>query len=381
MAYIRALHLPEPSQGTFFLWGPRQTGKTTLLRATYPNALWIDLLDTRVYRALVTAPWELVEMIHRSKPSIVVIDEIQKVPQLLDEVHRLHEAGVVFALCGSSARKVRRGHANLLGGRALRFELFGLVSCELGGEFDLTRLLNRGCLPRIYDADSPNDLLSSYTSDYLKEEIVSEGLIRDIAPFDDFLRQAALSDGEIVNASTIARECGVSRHSVGAYFQILEDTLLGRFLPAYVKRPKRRITKSPKFYFHDVGVVAQLAKRGRVEPGSELFGKAFENWIFHELTAYNLYRRRNADLSYWRLSTGVEVDFLVNGLELAIESKASERIRSDHLRNLEELKLEHPNVKRRLLVSLSPQARLTENGIEIVGAKEFAEMLWGGKLF
>ncbi len=381
MDYDRHTHLPSAGSETFFLWGARQTGKSTLLRALYPDILFIDLLHPRNFRELTSRPEELGERIAARDARFVVIDEIQKIPALLDEVHRLHEEGVRFALCGSSARKLRRGHANLLGGRALRFELFGLVSAELGDNFDLVRLLNSGYLPRIYDSAKPERYLRSYIADYLKEEIVAEGLIKGLRPFDDFLRQAALSDTEPVNASTIARECGVAANTVRSYFQILEDTLLGRFLPSFTRRPKRRITKAPKFYFFDVGVVNQLAKRGRIEPGSELFGKAFENWVFHELSAYNSYHERDADFSYWRLSTGVEVDFLINNIDLAIECKASSRIRPAHLKNLRELSADHPETKRRIVVSLVSEPRKTEDGIEIMGVEDFTRALWAGELF
>jgi len=269
VTYKRQLELPSPGSETFFLWGARQTGKSTLLRQSYRDALWVDLLHATTYRSLASRPEELGERVSATKARFVVIDEIQKVPALLDEVHRLHEMGVRFALCGSSARKVRRGHANLLGGRAVRMELFGLVSAELGEGFDLTRLLNVGYLPRIYDASRPKRYLNSYIADYLKEEIVAEGLVKGLGPFDDFLRQAALSDTQPVNTSTIARECGVSAPTVRSYFQILEDTLLARFLPAYVHRPKRRIKKAPKLFASPSGeasnpVANSMARRSRI---------------------------------------------------------------------------------------------------------------------
>ncbi|MBW2524985.1 MAG: ATP-binding protein [Deltaproteobacteria bacterium] len=366
---------------TFFLWGPRQTGKTTLLRSLYGDSLWIDLLHSATYRSLAAHPEELAEIVRARGANFVVIDEIQKVPPLLDEVHRLHEQGARFALCGSSARKVRRGHANLLGGRALRFELFGLVSAELGGAFDLTRMLNHGFMPRLYDASRPASYLRAYVADYLKEEVIAEGLVRGLGPFDDFLRQAALADTEPVSFAAIARDCGVSAPTVRAYYQILEDTLLGRFLPAYTRRPKRRITKAPKFYFADVGVVNQLAKRGTLELGGQLYGKAMESWVHHELSAYNAYAERDARLSYWRLSTGVEVDFVVDDMFVAIECKASTRVRPGHLKNLRELARDHPRCRRRILVAPTDRSRTTEDGIEILRVRNFLDALWGGELF
>ena len=194
-----------------------------------------------------------------------------------------------FALCGSSARKVRRGAANLLGGRAVRYELFGLTAAELGREFDLDRLLNHGYLPALYGSERPERLLASYVGDYLKEEVAAEGLVRNLPVFSAFLDAAALSDGDLVNFSNIARDCGVSGPTVKGHFGILEDTLLGRWLPGYTKRPKRRVIASPKFYFSDVGVVNQLAPARHDPAGGELYGKAFENWVFHELVAANAY--------------------------------------------------------------------------------------------
>ncbi|MCK5800209.1 MAG: DUF4143 domain-containing protein, partial [Deltaproteobacteria bacterium] len=323
----------------------------------------------------------LTERIRSSSASFVIIDEIQKIPALLDEVHRQHERGVRFALFGSSARKVRHGHANLLGGRAIRFQLFGLVSGELGDNFDLSRCVNHGFLPRIYNATHATPYLHSYVTDYLREEIAAEGLARRVGIFDDFLRQAALSDTAPINATTIARECGISADTVRNYFEILEDTLMGTLLPAFTKRPKRRITKAPKFYFHDVGIVNSLLRRGRLEPGTELFGRAFENWIHHELRAYNSYRQRYAHMTYWRLSTGVEVDFLINDIELAVECKASERVRSEHLKGLRELAKEHPTIQRRVVVSLVNAPRMTKDRIEILPVADFCRLLWTDQLF
>ncbi len=231
----RSLALPDPGAATFFLWGPRQVGKTTLLRQTYPKAVWVDLLKADEYRRYASAPErlrkELLAMPGGARRQ-VVIDEVQKVPVLLDEVHWLHESlGVRFALCGSSARKLRRG-GNLLGGRALRFELTGLTAAELGSDFDLDRMLNHGWLPRIYNAERPARLLDSYVGDYLQLEVAAEGLVRNIPAFSGVLAATALSDAEIVNLSNIARDCGVSVQSVKNHFEIIVDTLIGSWLPA-----------------------------------------------------------------------------------------------------------------------------------------------------
>ena len=381
--FKRSLILPARPSVSFFLWGPRQTGKTSLLREMYPAATLYDLLKTDLYIRFHTRPESLrEELLAVDRPQIVILDEIQRVPALLDEVHWLIEnTNHRFALCGSSARKVRRGHANLLGGRAVRYELFGLVSNEIGKDFDVVRAVNHGYLPRHYISDRPERLIRSYVQDYLKEEIAAEGLVRRLPTFAQFLDSASLSDGEMVNFTTIARDCGLSSPAIKTYFQILEDTLLGSFLPSYTKRPKRRIIQTPKFYFADVGIVNHLAKRGVIQPGSELFGKAFENWVHHELKAYQSYSERHKGLSYWRLSSGMEVDFIVGDMECAIEAKGAARIHSDHLRGLREIFIDHKKIQRRILVCMEERPRRTEDGIDILPARVFAQRLWEGKLY
>lgn len=379
----RRLNLPPAGTETFFLWGSRQTGKSTLLKTVYPEAIWIDLLKAEEFRRYLNNP----EFLRQELPlegdmPFVVIDEVQKLPELLDEVHWLYEnRNVHFALCGSSARKVKRGPANLLGGRAIRYELFGFSATELGSDFDLTRILNHGYLPRIYLAEKPGRLLNAYVANYLKDEIAAEGLVRKLPAFSDFLNMAALSDTEPVNFSTIARDCGVSSQTIREYFQILEDTLLGRWLPSFRRRPKRRVAASAKFYFSDVGVVNFLAKRGKLEPGSELFGKAFENWCFHELNAYNMYNEISAAFYYWRLASGTEVDFIINNMDVAIEAKATRKITDDHLKGLRSLKEDHADIKRRIVVCCEDKPRTTSDGIEIIPAVKFPQVLWKGTVF
>jgi predicted AAA+ superfamily ATPase len=376
----RALQLPRPPTTSFFLWGPRQTGKSSLLRATYPDAHAIDLLNARELVRFTADPQLLREEIAAAGARFVVIDEVQKAAALLDEVHWLIEnRGVVFALCGSSARKVRRGHANLLGGRALRYELHGLVSTEVGARFDVLRGLNHGYLPRHYLSDDPHDFVRAYVDDYLKEEIMAEGLTRNLPAFSEFLTAAALADGQLVNYSTIARDCGVSPYAVKEYFQILVDTLLGTFLPAYRKRPKRRVIQTPKFYFADVGVVNHLARRGTLALGTELIGAAFENWVFHELAAYRAYRRPTLQLSFWRLAGGTEVDFVVDDFRLALEAKATRRVHTDHLKGLREVAADH-RVARRAVVSFDDRPRRTDDGIDVLPWRTFAERLWANDL-
>jgi len=315
-----------------------------------------------------------------ARAQVVVVDEIQKVPALLDEVHfMIQEKGRVFVLCGSSARKLKKGHANLLGGRAIRYELLGLSRQEIGHAFDLMTMLNTGALPSHYGHKNAALALRGYVEDYLREEILHEGLTRNLPVFSDFLRVAAIGDTGIVNLSNIARECGVSVATVRDHYGILTDTMIGAFLPAYTDRPKRRTVQAPKFYFRDLGVVNHLARRGRIEPGSELFGKAFENWIFHELSVHSRYSQKFYDLTHWRLSTGVEVDFILGRAVAAVEVKAKTRVTANDLKGLMEFKTEYTGVKHMIVVSLEPRPRLTENGIHILPYQEFLDKLWHGK--
>jgi len=379
--YRRQLNLPEKPKTSFFLWGPRQTGKTTLLKTKYPDSFRIDLLKTDELMLYLQQPSRLREQVtHLPLDQLIVIDEVQKAPMLLDEVHYLiQEENRHFVLCGSSARKVRRGHVNLLGGRALRYELLGLSATELGKAFDLERLINTGPLPNHYDHDNHSLALRSYVDDYLREEILQEGLVRNLPVFSNFLRAAALGDTGIVNLSNIARECGVAISTVRDHYQILVDTMLGSFLPAYTPRPKRRTVQAPKFYFRDLGVVNHLARRGLVVPGSELFGYAFENWIFHELSVHSKYSEQFYDISYWQLTTGVEVDFILDDAQTAIEVKGKEKITTNDLKGLRQFKKEYPEVKNRIVVCMEKQVRRNEEGIWILPHQEFLNRLWNGE--
>ncbi|MCY3704403.1 MAG: AAA family ATPase [Gammaproteobacteria bacterium] len=382
--FTRSLVLPAPGTETFFLWGPRQAGKSTLLRHWYPDGRWIDLLKSDEFRRYLTNPEYLRQEIEAEGfpgDRQVVIDEIQKVPALLDEVHWLMEnRGIRFALCGSSATKVKRGAANLLGGRAVRYELLGMTAPELGGDFDLTRLLNAGYLPRIYRNTRPTRLLDAYINDYLVQEVAAEGVVRKLPAFSRFLDVASLSDGEVVNLTNVAAECGVSLNTVKNYFQVLVDMLLARWIPSYRARPKRRVIQAPKLYLTDVGIVNRLARRGPLVPGSELFGRAFENWICHELSAWMSYREFDGRLSYWRLASGTEVDFVVGDMQLAVEAKASTSIGSRHLRGLRSVIRDHASIERRVIVCLEPRARRTSDGIDILPAEDFARQLWQDRL-
>jgi predicted AAA+ superfamily ATPase len=386
LLFIRSIKLNHSIGRTFFLWGSRQTGKSTLLRERFADAVWIDLLKSDEFARYATQPNLLREELWNHETSqFIVIDEVQKVPALLNEVHWLIEnKGLKFALCGSSARKLKRGHGNLLGGRALRFELFGLTSEELGKGFNLTHLLNRGYVPNHYLAPESDirRLFESYCADYLTEEVAGEALVRNIPAFANFLAISALSDTEVVSFATFARDVGVSANTIKEYFAILEDTMIGAFLPAFQKRPKRRTTLSPKFYFGDVGVVNALAKRWAISPGSELFGKAFENWLAHELRSYNQYCSRFESIGYWQLTTGVEVDFVV-GTEkpIAIEAKSTKGVNAGHLKGLRQFKIEYPEALRLIVVSLDPRRRTLEDGLEVWPYEDFVRALWRGEFF
>ncbi len=383
--YKRILDLALASSESCFLWGPRQTGKSTLLHALFPAARRYDLLLSDQYQRLTIHPALLREeclaagLEGGSQTTPIIIDEIQKIPSLLDEVHWLIEhRGLRFVLCGSSARKLKRGHGNLLGGRAVRYELHPLVYPEIP-DFSLGKALNAGLIPRHYQSKVPRRLLQSYVGDYLREEIAAEALTRNVPAFGRFLEVAALSNGELINYQNIASECGVSAPTVKTYFQILEDTLIGRFLPAYRQRAKRRLVGAPKFYFFDLGLVAHLTRRGTVETGSELFGRAFEHFLFMEITAHCSYSELFYPLTYWKTASGFEVDFILGAGEIAVEVKSAALVRARHLKGIRAFKEEH-RARRYIVVSTDPQPRQTEDGIDIVPWRDFLDQLWAGDL-
>ncbi|MBD3421702.1 MAG: AAA family ATPase [Chitinivibrionales bacterium] len=381
--FKRIINLELLKEESGFLWGPRQSGKSTLLRNCFPQARYYDLLLSPQYRRLLQNPeilrqeCENAGLNGENQGQPVVIDEIQKIPELLNEVHWLIEnRGLRFLLCGSSARKVRRGHANLLGGRAVRFELFALVFPEIP-DLNLEQALNAGLLPRHYQSKHWQRLLQAYIGDYLQEEIAAESLTRNLPAFSRFLEVAAQSCGEIVNYANIASECGVSAPTVRGYYEIAQDTLIGSFLPAYRKRAKRRQILAPKFYLFDTGVTGFLAKQGRLLQGSEMFGKAFEQYIVHEVRSHSSYSEKFYPVSYWKSASGIEVDLVLGDNEIAIEIKSSDMIRPRHLKGLRAIKEEYA-VGRALAVSLDPSPRTTEDGIEIVPWRHFLEQLWSG---
>jgi uncharacterized protein len=383
--YKRIIDLRLPKGSSGFLWGPRQTGKSTLLRQRYPASIRYDLLLSDEYRRLMHQPSllreECLALAERgdSKEQPIIVDEVPKVPDLLDEIHWLMEnAKLSFILCGSSARKLRRGHANLLGGRAIRYELFPLVFPEIP-DFSLEKAINEGLLPPHYGSDAPRMRLEAYVGDYLKEEISAEAATRNIPTFSRFLEIAAIGNGEMIQFTPIARECAVSAPTVKSYYQILEDTLLGKFVPAYQKRPKRRVILAPRFYFFDVGMVGFLAKRGHVQTGSELFGRAFEHLLFMELSAHASYSGLHESISYWRTASQLEVDFILGDHEVAVEVKGTTFAQPHHLKGLIAFGEEY-KVRRRILVSCDPKPRLAADRIEILPWKIFLEELWSGKI-
>jgi len=383
--YKRIIDLSLSPETSCFLWGPRQTGKSTLLRERFSSAKRYDLLLSEEYWRLVHQPSiireECLALLKRNelKDQPIIVDEVQKVPDLLDEIHWLIEnKGIRFILCGSSARKLKRGHGNLLGGRAVRYELYPLVFPEVP-DFSLETALNDGLLPPHYGSPVSRKRLEAYVGDYLKEEITAEAVTRNIPGFSRFLEIAALANGEIIQFSNIARECAVSSPTVKSYYQILEDTLIGRFVPAFQKRPKRRVILAPRFYFFDVGVVGFLTRRGRVERGSELFGRAFEHFLFMELSAHASYSGLRYPISYWRTASQIEVDFILGDHEIALEIKGTASAQPHHLRGLTAFGEEY-KTRRRILVTCDPKPRLYENKIEILPWKVFLEDLWAGKI-
>lgn len=362
-----------------FLWGARQTGKSTMLKARYPEAFYFDLLLSGEYNRLLRNPSILREILE-ADPSrnTVIIDEIQRIPELLNEIQWIIvNLNRQFILSGSSPRKIIRSGANLLGGRAARYELYPLIYREIP-DFDLVRALNRGLMPRHYLNAGYSKLISAYIGSYLHDEIMAEARIRNISSFSRFLEMAAFSNGEIVNYSNIATDCGVSSPTIREYFQILEDTMTGRFLPSYQKKPKRRVILAPKFYYFDIGISNHLLKRGIISPGSESFGKAFEHFIYHEIYSHCHYSDLNYPVSYWRTASNIEVDFILGDHEVAVEVKSSEMANPRHLKGLTSFSEEY-NTKKLILVSNDPLPRKTGN-ILILPWRIFLEQLWAGEI-
>ena len=376
------IYIPEnplKGSGAAFLWGPRQSGKTTLLNHRYPDALRLDLLQTDAGASFTVRPALLREKVLAERPSLVVIDEIQKVPALIDEVHWLLEnTPVKFILCGSSARKLKRAAHNLLGGRAVDHQLFPLTSAEIGA-VDLLRMLNQGGLPVHYLSDDPGPLLRAYLNSYLKEEIIAESATRNVPAFAHFLETVALSHGQQLNFANAARESGVSAATVRNYYQILKDTLMGFELPPWRRTRKRRLVESSKFFLFDIGVANALHPDApAISPGTDLFGRCFEHFILNEIRAYLAYNRRAIPLAYWRTSSGLEVDIIAGSGDLAIECKSSAVVRESELKGMRAF-ADDCAVRRKIVVSREESPRRTEDGIEILPWGLFCRMLWGGE--
>jgi len=374
----RLLDLDFPRGQSAFLWGPRQVGKSTWVRESLPDALLIDLLKSDVYGEYAARPALLRERLGARNSDLVVIDEIQKVPALLDEVHWLIEnRGAAFLMTGSSARKLRRGHANLLAGGAWTRRLLPLAWREVP-DLDLERVMSSGLLPRHYLSDSFREDLRAYVGDYLKEEIAAEGLTHNIPAFSEFLRVAAITSSELLNYTNVGREAGISAKVVRGYFDILEDTYLGFRVAPWRRSRRRRLIETEKFYLFDVGVANYLARR-QPRIGSPEFGKSFEHFVLMELLAYRAYRKPDLEIRFWRTAHGQEVDFVLGDMDLALEIKASKRVHAGDLRGLRVLS-EESEPRRMLVVCLEDEQRTMTDNVEVLPWRSFFECLWAGEL-
>lgn len=380
----RILDIKLPERQSAFLWGPRKTGKTSYLKKHFPDSLIYDFLKTDLFIEMSKNPALLRERILAKDKNVlmypVILDEVQKVPQILDEVHWLIEnKGLRFILCGSSARKLKRGHANLLGGRAWRYEMFPLVTAELK-RIDLLHVLNHGMIPLHYlQGDGYKRSLKAYVQDYLKEEVFAEGLTRNIPAFSRFFDAFGYSHGELTNYSNIARDCGVDSKTVKEYYQILVDTLLAVRIDPFKKRQSRQvITKASKYYLFDVGIAGYLTKRHLEEEKGEGFGKAFEHFLLLEIVAYRSYRERDFEVNFWRTKTGLEVDFVLGGGKIAIEIKGANRVDKRDMTGLIAF-MEGHSPKRSIIVCNEREKRL-HGKIEILPWDNFIYELWQGNI-
>ena len=368
----RVLNLPSLLQKkSHFLFGPRQTGKTSLIRHSLEGVRSYDLLDNSVYLSLSQEPGRMAQEIN-ARDRIIVVDEIQRMPVLLNEVHRLiEERDIRFLLTGSSARKLRRGGVNLLGGRARTKYMHPLTYWELGTQFSLLKAIERGLLPSIYLSEDPHADLEAYAGSYLQQEVVAEGVTRNVPAFSRFLKVAALCNGTVVNFTNVSNDAQVPRTTVYEYFEILKDTLLLYELSSWRKSKKRKPLTSSKYYFFDVGVVAMLQGR-QFRPGTPEFGEAFETYLMHELVSYSDYIS-GEPLSYWRSTSGFEVDFIL-GDHTAVEVKAKANISAHDLKSLRAF-AEEKRLKRYLCVSLEPRKRNLQN-VTVLPYRDFLEALW-----
>jgi uncharacterized protein len=371
--YQRILSLPNLlKKRSFFLFGPRATGKTTLVRQTLKNATIYDLLEGSTFSRLLKEP-EIIEQ-ENDAQKIIVIDEVQKMPSILDEVQRLIvKRKQRFLLTGSSARKLKRGGANLLAGRAFEAKLLPLCSTEIP-HFDLLSYLNTTGLPEFYKKNLAQEFLEAYVGIYLKEEIQAESLVRNLLGFSRFLSVMALSNGEEVNYASIASDTGVPVRTLEGYLSILNDTLVGFSIPPFLQTKKRKAITRSKYWLFDIGVVNCLTKRGKIAIGSELFGKSFEHFIALEIRAWLSYTRKTTEIFYWRSTSKFEVDFII-GNQYAIEIKSTDHVMSKHLKGLRALK-EEGLIEKYCVVSLDPNYRKTNDGIEIFPWKMWIKKMW-----
>jgi len=365
-----------PQAQSYFLFGPRGTGKSAFVENFYRDALFFDLLDSAVFNELLANPRALSARIPEGFGDWVVIDEVQKVPALLDEVHRLIEKrGLKFVLTGSSARRLRRGDVNLLAGRALTRHLHPLTAMELRDDFNWARSLKYGHLPAACTADNPGDFLKSYVHTYLREEIQQEGLTRNLPAFGRFMEAASFSQGAPLNISAIARDCAVSRKVVENYFSILRDTQLSHEIPVFARRAKRDLVARVKFYFFDAGVFRAIRPAGPYDSDSETGGVALETLVLQELAARNDYGDFNYKIHYWRTRQGAEVDFVLYGARgvMAVEVKNTPRVRREDLKGLRLFKEEHPQA--RLIFVYTGPRQFHEDGVDVIPAAVFFRAL------
>jgi predicted AAA+ superfamily ATPase len=381
----RMLDMKLPVRQSAFLWGARKTGKTTYLKEKFPKSIVYDFLKSDLFFEISKDPSRLREQLlaqdDEALKEPVILDEVQKIPQVLDEVHWLIEnKGLRFILCGSSARKLKKGHANLLGGRAWRYELFPLVSPEVE-EFDLRRALNHGLIPSHYlqnDEDCKKSQ-GAYVRDYLKEEVFAEGLTRNIPAFSRFFDAFGYSHGELTNYCNIASDCGVNSKTVKEYYQILVDTLLALRVEPYKKRQSRQvITKASKYYMFDVGIAGYLTKRHIAELKGVEFGKAFEHFILMEIVAYRSYAGKDFAINFWRTKSGLEVDFVLGLGEIALEIKGAGHVDKRDMHGLDTF-TEACSPKKSILICNEKEKRM-HGRITILPWKTFLSELWAGKV-
>jgi predicted AAA+ superfamily ATPase len=373
--YSRLLN--PPTNQSFFLFGPRGTGKSFWLREHYPNEITFDLLDPRIFKDFLARPERLEERIPiakaKGKDHFIIIHEVQKIPELLDVVHRLIETkGLKFILTGSNARKLKRGGANLLAGRAFTRHLYPLTSIELGADFSIAQSLRYGTLPAaVKSGNSAPDFLNSYVTTYLKEEILAEGILRNLGAFSRFLESASFSQAEQLKVSNVAEDCGISRKVAEDYFQVLEDLLLAERIPVFSKRAKRKVASHPKFMFFDAGLFRTLRPRGILDLDSEIDGAAIETIVWQEIKALNDYLGSGYQIFYWRTHSKLEVDFVLygpNGFH-AIEVKRSHRVRAGDLDGLKAFLNDYPQAK--CVFVYTGTRAYHESGIDIVPIEEW----------